>query len=371
MRHRDFLIRSAIEYAFRRRPPGFWLISVGAAMLIALLGGLAFRVEATFQDRPLHLSFSTESVGGLATYAAVLVALTLIGLGVQAVRRDWAIFDRRSVVVIELRGLRDWKGEPLTEALPAGLPGRREEVAIDLRQGLVDGVISDAQVALGKLMNLKPRLEQIETWKDRTDVSFVVGGLAPTPYSFLTGVILDDEAALTFWDWDRDARAWREPDEEDDGERFVVNGLLGVSDDVSDVLVLVSVSYLADRPAAEARVGDIPIVSLTLPNPNTANHWSADKQIALGRQFLNVMSALKGKRIGRAHLVLAAQNSVALRFGALYDKRLLPPVTVYQYEGGAFTWGVDMPVAGASVPTLTTTSPSDPAPRPGRRSAGR
>jgi hypothetical protein len=352
MRHRDYLIRSVIDYALRRRPPGFWLISSGVGLFGLLLGGLALDVSIPLRGEVLKVAFSTESVGGLTGWGALVVALGLVGLGVHSLRRDWRDFDRRRVVAIELRGLRDWKGRPLVQALPSNIPGRREEVAIELRQGVEDGVIGSPKAALERLMALRPRLEQFEAWRDREDVAFVVGGLAPVPFSFLAGVLLDDEAALTLMDWDRDTRCWRELDGADDGGRFVIEGLDSVPDDALDVLVAVSVSYAVDLPAAQDRIGAVPTVALTLPDLNTANHWSEEKQIALRRQFLDVMTRLKGRRIGRIHLVLAAQNSVVLGLGAAYDKRNLPPLTVYQYDSGVFTWGVDMPVAGVSNPAL-------------------
>ena len=351
MRHSDYLIRSVIDYALRRRPLGLWLIASGIGLMGVLLGGLALDVQVPFRGEVFKLAFSTESVGGFATTGALGVALLLVGLGVHSLRRDWRAFDRKRVVVIEIRGLRDWNGQPLVQALPPHLVGQREEIAIDLRQAR-DGVLTEPDVALDKLMGLRPRVEQIESWRDRDDISVVVGGLAPVPYTFLAGVLLDDEAALTVMDWDRDARCWRDLNGEDDGARFAVEGLEAVPEAAPDVLVAVSVSYPVDLPAARARVGDSPLVALTLPAIGAANHWSAAKQTALRRQFLDAMIALKGRRVGRVHLMLAAQSSVVLGLGTAYDKRNLPPLTVYQYEGGAMIWGVDMPVAGLDKPAL-------------------
>lgn len=53
--------------------------------------------------------------------------------------------------------------------------------------------------------------------------------------------------------------------------------------------------------------------------------------------------------VARIHLFQAASNSVAFRFGKLYDKRNHPRLLVYLYEHServAYPWAVVMTVGG-------------------------
>src|SRR5690606_4291199 len=132
---------------------------------------------------------------------------------------------RQKVIVIEARGLRDWQGEALEKAVPPLIKGRREQVMVDVRQGLVDGQIVSPEVAIRRLSSIPDDISRRCDGLDRADISFVLGGLAPVPLLFLLGVIVDDESHTLIMDWDRTRRMWRALDEEDDCKRFTVVGL--------------------------------------------------------------------------------------------------------------------------------------------------
>ena len=190
---------------------------------------------------------------------------------------------------------------------------------------------------------------------NRDDITLVYGGLVPVPFAFLTGVLLDDEELFVFMDWDRNERAWRTLDEADDGARFRGGEMASVPRGTESVALTVSVSYEVDVVGVRQKVGEMPLVELTLESGSVDCHWSEEKQRALGRQFFEAVRVLANLGVQHVHLFLAAQNSVVFRFGGLYDKRNFPRVVVYQYERGEappYPWGIEMPVAGASEPTV-------------------
>ena len=118
---------------------------------------------------------------------------------------------------------------------------------------------------------------------------------------------------------------------------------------------MVSVSYVVNPVDVRAKVGEMPIVALDLDGASPTSHWSEDKQRDLGTQFLETVIGLGNRGVRRIHLFLAAQNSVAFRFGRLYDKRNLPEVAVYQYQRAAtppYPWGILMPVCGIDRPAI-------------------
>ncbi|MYG42071.1 MAG: SAVED domain-containing protein [Rhodobacteraceae bacterium] len=68
-------------------------------------------------------------------------------------------------------------------------------------------------------------LLQHQSKTDRSNHTTVYGGLTSVPYTYLTGVLLDDEGEIVTYDWDRTQEAWRRLDSIDDGKEFQVNGI--------------------------------------------------------------------------------------------------------------------------------------------------
>ncbi len=330
---------------------------------LSLSFSVGWYLDVSFPFKGSQVEFSFNNAGGtpaVIVYIAVGIAilLTVIGLG-------WAIADyraeqrriaRRKVVVIEARGLRDSGGSPLINAIPAKLKGRQEHILLDLRQRIKDGEIITPDVALKDLSSLPIEIRRRENGLDRRDLTLVYGGLTPVPFTFLTGVLLDDEGKVLIFDWDRHTEAWKELCDADDGKRFLIPDLTNVIPDGSkEVALAVSVSYHVILEDVKKKFVDMPVVELILDGGSPDCHWSEEKQRALGQQFLNVVIALNNLGIKYIHLFLAAQNSVVFRLGRLYDKRNLPKVTVYQYQRNAtkpYPWGVLMPVCGVDQPAI-------------------
>jgi hypothetical protein len=346
----NHFLRSGIDWMFRRRSTGLALIRGGVVLLIALLAGLTFGFTIPTPDGSITFNWTTSGETSEAiSWGVGAVALILIAVGVCLVIRDVRREDRKKVLALEARGLRDWQGTPLVQAVPPSILGRREQVIIDVRQGLVDGQIVDPDTALRRVLSLPDDLARRWSGLDRSDITYVVGGVAPVPFLFLLGVMLDDEGATQFMDWDRHSRMWRQLDADDDLQRFAVSGLDAIPPGIARVALCVSASYdVGAEDVALAEPG-VPTVRMDLAGRSTDSHWSEVKQRELGREFLNVVMELAARGTQEISLFLAAPASLALRLGALYDKRNLPSVEVNQYERGAtkaFPWAIRMPVSG-------------------------
>lgn len=344
-----YFFRSLVDWVFRRRSVGLTLVKVGLALLGVLFVGLTVGVTIPTTNGPFV--FSWNSTGGPAqlSWCVFIVGAVIVLLGAVLIVRDVRREDREKVIVIEARGLRDWQGEALLGAVPTSMRGRREQVMIDVRQGLVDGQIVSPETAIRRLSSLPEDIARRCDSLDRTDVSFVIGGLAPVPLLFLLGVIVDDESRTLIMDWDRQRRMWRPLDEEDDGNRFTIAGLDTVTPGTVRVALCVSASY--DVLEADVRLVEptVPIVRLDLDNRSTASHWSEQKQQQLAQQFLDTVMALARQGVTDIALFLAAPASISLRFGTVYDKRNLPRVELNQFEQAdpkKYPWAVQMPVAG-------------------------
>ncbi|KMS56642.1 hypothetical protein V474_14590 [Novosphingobium barchaimii LL02] len=356
MKHVNHFITSLINYMFRLRSPGLALIRWGVGLLVAIMGGAAISVGFPTPDGRFSFSYDSSSgLPGLAFWAMFSVCIVLMVAGLILIYVEHHREGRKKVLAIELRGLRDTSGTPLSKAVPSRLKGRRQSVLVNLRQG-ADGSILQPGIALGHITQLPTSIRHQEEGFDRADISLVAAGMAPVPYTFLAGVLIDDESEVLLMDWDRGSEAWRELNGTDDGERFIVSGLDALTDEI-EAVVAVSMSYDVDAGAIAKTFPDLPVIHLKMPKPNPASFWSSEKQVALAQQFFDTVRALCGTKVKLVHLVFSATNSSVLRFGRSYDKRNLPDLIVYQYDQAAtppYPWGVRMPVGTTGQASIET-----------------
>ena len=356
-------IRLLIDWIFRRRSPALRVMRIGLACTALSFGAnWVLNLSIFFGDGQIVLgvnSAGSDPISWVYTMIVGIVGLSLLLGGFSwEVVRDRAKrkrLDRKKIIVVEVRGLRDTAGTPLSEAIPASFEGHRDQVLIDLRQGIKDGEIVAPSSALNQLSTLPTDLNRRENGFDRRDLTCVYGGLAPVPLTFLTGVLIDDECAVVIFDWDRHAGTWRELSGSDDGKRFRCGGIDGIPVGARSVALAVSVSYRVIMDDVKAKVGEMPLITLELEHGSPTCHWSEEKQRALGSEFFDTVIKLHNLGVECIHLFLAAQNSVAFRFGRVYDKRNLPKIVVYQYQRGAnppYLWGVLMPVCGIGQPVI-------------------
>ena len=245
-----------MDYTFKRRL-GLILISLGVALLLAAAAiGFAVGISIPTADGDFKLNVSTGDTPSEVLWVTGGLAVLLIVAGLWFLVLDRRDQSRKKVIVIETRGLRDTSGTPLLDAVPSSLTGRRISLLINLRQGQ-DGRISEPEEALRRIRNLPYDIANHEGGVDRTDVQFVLGGLAPVPFSFLVGVLVDDESAVTLMDWNRHHDRWSELNEPDDGRRFTIAGLDAVPPSCAEVVMAVSVSYGADLAGIAAKFGPL------------------------------------------------------------------------------------------------------------------
>jgi hypothetical protein len=350
-----YAFRAWVDFLFRRRMPGLVLLHIAGLLFLALLAGFALDFSIPTEHGRFRFAFRTGDAPNELFIGVFAVAAMLTCVGLFLTWRDMSEQRRKRVIAIELRGLRDTSGSPLADAVPGHIAGRREQLLINLRQGL-DGQLIKPAAAMQRIMSLPIEIAGRETGLDRTDISYVASGLAPVPLSFLAGVLLDDESAVTLMDWNRHKQCWAALDADDDGLRFSETGLSDLTSPCDEAVLAVSVSYGVDLAGAAGKFPQLPVVQLTLVGADTDAHWSEEKQAALAKQFLDTAIALSDRGVARIHLLLAAPNSVVIRFGRIYDKRNLPDLIVYQYEKGQavrYPWGIRMPVQGRRDPELT------------------
>ncbi|MCH8478928.1 MAG: SAVED domain-containing protein, partial [Wenzhouxiangella sp.] len=322
----NFVLKGT-EWLFRVLKDERFLIASGVGLLIAVYGGfplLAVLLRIVIGAVPEGYLNAQQALDGVDRWILCIASL-LVGLGVLLIIArfigDAKARSKKRVVVIEARGLRDDDGSPLSEVAANHHEGAITKIMLDLRNRL-DGDIIQPERALDEISSTQRSVLQHQKNFERSDLTTVYGGLTSVPYTFLTGVLLDDEGNIVTYDWDRVQEAWRKVEGEDDEVGFHVDGL-GALSDASDIVVAIAYSYPINDDDL-ATTFDFPVVRLTLGELSSDSHWSQEKQNRLAQRFLETTKQLSAIGAKRIHLVLAAPNSVVFTFGRRYDKRNLP-----------------------------------------------
>ncbi len=357
------VISRILDYFLRKTYLSYKLLGAGVAIIIASIGvgSLVGKFSWVGADSSLQLSFSTDGGGisvGLLQVAFFLgVSLVVLGvaLGVVDYCKQHAFDSRQRLVVIEQRGLHQGVDVPLKDNLPLKASGHVVPLKIDHRQLAQTGTIASPEDALSVMQNLRGSLQEQRTEYGPDNIRVVYGGIAPVPFTFLAGMLVDDENVVTVTDWDRTQSRWRLLNDDDDDERFLISGFDGLEEGETEVAITIAVSYPTDVSGVGQVIGKTPIIKLELPNLSTSRHWSVVKQAALAEQFASLMRQLLARGIQRVHLFIAAPNSVVFTLGRSYDDRLFPDALVYQYERSntpAFPWAVKLPTHGVNAASI-------------------
>lgn len=178
-----------LEWVTRRRSPPVIFANLGFLLCVACASGFVFNLAVRTPAGEAKLSVSPSE--GLPTEA--LVVGFFVGLFIMVSCKFWEIsrerhererMSRKRVIALEVRGLRDFRGAPLADAIPAQWEGRRESMLVDLRQ-ISDGAILQPDAAIDQLLNLPKELNRRCLEGDRSDVTVVYAGLASVPFRSL------------------------------------------------------------------------------------------------------------------------------------------------------------------------------------------
>lgn len=330
----SYFIKKAADWLFRKRSPALLVFRSGVCLTLATLVG-SWTVSVVYSDTGQFLELNYQSSNTAQLFLSIGfflgAAATVFGAvwEYQTFRDVRKRNEKKKTIVLEQRGLVDTSDTPLYEFLKNQCSWQVDSIVNDIRERVIDNVITRPDLALAKLSHIKMSIAEKVTQYAASDISIVYGGVFPTPFSFYTGYLLDDESLITRFDWDRDISIWRELDEGDDGEEFVIERPESTA---KTVVLAVSISYPVDRLAIFTVFPDQPIHYLSLPSLDRNNHWAKNKQDRLSGDFFEYCKNLLGLGVENINLILASQNSIAFRFGQAYDKRNFPNISIYQYE---------------------------------------
>lgn len=352
------------EWLTRPRNVGLKLMGYGVTLLVATLG-VDYLGQIDYRDgeRQFSFKFATgDSLPKWVTLAAYGLGALLVVIGLVLVVYSFVANERQAsrklALVVELRGLHASPDTPAKDADLGMLPGRRLGLLLDFRPKN-EAELVDPAFALHKVSSMKGALQTHADGRDPGDVAVAVGGLAAVPALFLAGMLLDDESAVTLYDWHRDSKRWRLLDGPDDGKRLMPVNYSALPPEATEAVLAVSLSYLVSLPAVTDSFPTLGVVELRAEDVVADKYWSSEKQQAVVAAFRVVVQELMHRGVHRIHLVLAAPASLSLRLGMSYDRRLMPELLVYQYERTCtppYPWAFAMPTHGKPDAILVVTT---------------
>jgi hypothetical protein len=354
-----YFLNRLIDFIFRAKQPGSVMVKLGALLVGGgpLVAGLFYKkIEQSINgSTETFIGFSNSS--NLEAVPVVLGSLLIvIGMVVwlRSLWEDSRLAKKQRLVVIEQRGLINSSDNTLLDFVKDDCRGQEIPIFTDIREKIIDGIVTHPKVALEKVKSLPMILQTHTSNIASSDIKIVHGGMLPVPFTFLSGILLDDESKIIAYDWDRSIESWREIEGDDDLDRFEI--IEPSSPDCSSEIVLaISVSYQTDIDNIKLSFPGMDLFEMRLSHISSNNHWSLEKQSAIANQFFGFVKDLQAKGVKKINLVVAAQNSVVFKFGRIYDKRNLPEAVIWQYErteSPVFNWGVKLPVGSVIFPQI-------------------
>lgn len=340
-----YSIKTAVDWIFRVKTFPSILIKSGLLLITLSVGGwIKFRIETSF----LTFNFSDADTPEIILWLGLLSLVIGLALGMKNYLYE---INHKKTIVIEQRGLKFAPDTRLKEATCKKQMGKIEDIDCDIRQRMDNGIIQDPEAALQYINNIPIDLLTKSNNTNSENLKIIYGGLMAVPFTFLTGMLLDDESdKIEVMDWDRHAKIWRELDANDDQERFTITGLDNLQNS-KEAILAVSASYTVDFNSVKATLGSLPIVHLELPTGGSECHWSKQKQVQLCKAFSDTLMKLKSSGLTQLHLFIAAPNSLCFNLGRHYDTRIFPDAKIYQYEQSLappFPWSIELPTHGKS-----------------------
>lgn len=341
------LIRLYIKARFIKSA-GAVLISTGLSIIV-ITAGINFAGTLNINSKWLDfagLISSTETPAYFNFFALLLITIGAIWILIADHRRqkqEEIENNRKVALVVQIDAYSNVIPTPLISSLPMETKGSHISIFIKKRDALIGG--NNLQDVANDIINIERTLNQHAGGLDLADINIYAGGLAPMPFLFLLGNVLEDERPIHWAEWNREESRWAWSCE---GESIHSWGLPDTKNLTSDEVVLKSgITY----PISD---GDI---STAFPNLSIVKWEPSDKifQLIVDEQSCNkicnefklLMLRLKGQGVSRVHFLLACSSALTMRLGSVLDPRNMPEVIVYQYEKNSefiYTWGLSVKV---------------------------
>ena len=308
---------------------GYLLVAGGLGMISVVSGGLYLVLQ--FKDLPASIEFGQQSSFGLGLLLCLAGAALVLW-------RSGQLSKQRSGVLILHRCMSGMRSTDPKSALPTKMKmGVLDIIDEDDQAFQRNGVIIDSQGLMQKAANLD---EQLRTRiGDNTEVPVAYAGLAPVPLLVTAGYKLTNRQNILVMDYDRDS-GWHLLDALDDEESLRITRPKAVPSTEAAVAISVSAPISLDDIPKPLR--DVCYKAVLEGGARRDSASSEEKQNRLSRQLYDLLASIRAeyRNLEIVHVFLAAQASFAFRLGQSITQSVHPPIQVYQFERGQYTWSV-------------------------------
>lgn len=271
--------------------------------------------------RGLTLQQRSEILGAPSGYEHLFLTSSATDADIkQALENGWFVIVHDTMTPISLKAVAD----ALDPCVPFGAPIRIrpyvgalpwDEAAAYQRAAVLD--------AVEKSRDVLPR--------------FAVFSLSQIALCIHLGFTLSDRLEVRCFQFDRDERTWRWPEEGTDFDPTInVEGVpQGVRDEECEVVIRVSLSATISQEATREGAGHHPVeIDLSVPSPDVMWLRSPQQLSTLGKTFRRVLADIRNKvpNCTRIHLFYAGPTGGAIIVGQQINPRMNPPVELYEYS---------------------------------------
>lgn len=330
------------------RNPGTAAISAGIFILALLLSAnYAAKIGVNLAWLKVDATASTQSTPpawesallGLAMLLIVSGAAWLFYCAHRQNNRDDEEIERKVVLCVQFDAYNEVIPALLTAEVPTEIKGKRIQILLHKRDALVGG--HGIQDVADEVMYIKKSLLQHAVGLNLSEISVCAGGMAPVPFLFMLGNVLEDDRQISWAEWERKRGKWLWSRDGISVPTWSIPSLDAIQ--TSDVVLRSSITY----PIA---AGD---VSKAFPNHDVVV-WEPKENLfqvvfdeasctAICDEFKKLLRQLSSKGVKRVHFLLACSTALTMRLGSVLDPRNMPDVIVYQYEKSSdlvYIWGL-------------------------------
>lgn len=315
------------------------MVSAGvnfAGKLNVNISGLAFAGSMSSAETPSYFNY-------LALFLIVIGAFWILFTDHKQRKQEAIENNRKIAFVVQIDAYSNVIPTPLKSSLPTEIKGKPISIVIEKRDALVGGY--NLQDVADDIINIERTLKQHAGGLDLADVSVCAGGLAPVPFLFLLGNVLEDERPIHWAEWDRKESRWAWAN---DGQFIHSWGLPTAEILISDEVVLKSgITYPISENEISTAFPHFPVVKWEPADKLFQRILDESSCSEICDEFKSLMLQLKGQGVKRVHFLLACSAALTMKLGSVLDPRNMPEVIVYQYEKNSdliYTWGLGVKV---------------------------
>lgn len=330
------------------RNPGSAAITTGLTILTLLLGvNFAGKMWVHLTWLQVDATANTQSTPpvwessffGVALFLIVAGTLWLFHCAHRQNKRDDEENDRKVVLCVQFDAYNEVIPALLTAAVSTEVKGKRMPILIQKRDALVGG--HGIQDVANEVMHIKRSLLQHGSGRDLNDITVCAGGIAPVPFLFMLGNVLEDDRQISWAEWERKRGQWLWSRDGTSVPTWSIPTLDAIQ--TSDVVLRSGITYpIAAEDVSKAFPSHDVVV--WEPKENLFQVvFDEASCIAICDEFKNLLRLLSSKGVKRVHFLLACSTALTMRLGSVLDPRNMPDVIVYQYEKSSdlvYIWGL-------------------------------